>query len=450
MGAVVAFRVRPETLYDDAAITFRYAARLADGLGLTYNDGDRTGGASAPLYTLLLAAIARSGARPDAAAAVLSIPLFGGAVGMATWLACRIGGLVAGATAAVVLISGSVFQTVMLSGMESALAVVLGLGALLATSRGNTTVAAVLVGLAVVNRLDAGGLALAVLVAIGSVQHRVPWREMLVAGGVALPWFLFATWYLGSPIPFSATQKLAGRSGTWDADPTWVVRAVTGRHGAAVLLLAGASALLLAPGLRNRSWRAAAHLATLIWLSLHVAAYSLLDFGAPYPWYVTVAIPLAAVGAGVSLAALTDGAGKDGWMSLRGLVAVLVLGVLAVSLAPGIRSAALAVIEPPPERNARLLDATRAEAGRYVAERAAPDDVVRTCFGWVAYEAIDHRIDEVCPLNTRRAVPEATWLVDSPGPGGAPVDTTGYRRVATFERTGTDGVQLESIVYVRD
>lgn len=44
-------------LYDDAAITLRYAWRIAHGDGFTYNPGDRTDGASAPLYTLVLAFI---------------------------------------------------------------------------------------------------------------------------------------------------------------------------------------------------------------------------------------------------------------------------------------------------------------------------------------------------------------------------------------------------------
>ena len=108
LGLLIALRVRPDTLYDDAAITFRYAARLADGLGFTYNDGDRTGGASAPLYTLVLALGAAIGIRPEVAAAALSVPMFAGAVAVATWLGCRIGGLVAGATTAVVLLTGKI------------------------------------------------------------------------------------------------------------------------------------------------------------------------------------------------------------------------------------------------------------------------------------------------------------------------------------------------------
>lgn len=55
-------------LLDDAYISFRYAARWAAGHGLTWNDGARVEGFSNPLWTLLLAGLARLGLRPDLAA----------------------------------------------------------------------------------------------------------------------------------------------------------------------------------------------------------------------------------------------------------------------------------------------------------------------------------------------------------------------------------------------
>src|SRR5690606_38181026 len=56
VGLAIAVRSRPAVLYDDAAIVLRYASRLADGQGWTYNPGDRTNGSTAPLYTMVLAA----------------------------------------------------------------------------------------------------------------------------------------------------------------------------------------------------------------------------------------------------------------------------------------------------------------------------------------------------------------------------------------------------------
>ncbi len=449
LAALVALRFRPATLYDDAAITFRYASRLADGDGFTFNDGDRTNGASAPLYTLALSAAARLGMRPETAAAAASVPLISAATGMATALAGRIAGAVAATTTALVLLSGEVFQNQMLSGMETALAVTLGTAALLALSTGRTMLAAVLVGLAVLNRLDAAGLAVALLIGLAATRRKVPWREGAVIAAIALPWFVFSTAYFGSPLPHSMTQKLAGRSGTWDLDPTWVLRAITGRHGLVVLLLAAASVLVLRTSLGVDRWPPAAHLAALVWLVVHVAAYSLADLGAPYPWYVTAAIPSAAVAAGVSVGHVVDRAlaedRRPGWVALAAATTL----ALAVSLWPGLRWTAQGLVDPPPERSARLLDATRARAGAYVAARADADDVVRTCFGWVAYRAAAQRIDEVCPLSTRLEVPEPEWVVESPEPGTETVVPDGFEQVARFDTTGPDGVEVHATVLRR-
>ena len=48
VGLVLGIRDIQVVLVDDAAITLRYAARIAGGDGWTYNNGDRTNGASAP------------------------------------------------------------------------------------------------------------------------------------------------------------------------------------------------------------------------------------------------------------------------------------------------------------------------------------------------------------------------------------------------------------------
>ena len=53
----------------------------------------------------------------------------------------------------------------------------------------------------------------------------------------------------------------------------------------------------------------------------------------------------------------------------------------------------------------------RREAGRVVHRLAEPGDIVQTCFGWIAYEAHQQQIDELCPLNTRQPVGPADWTV---------------------------------------
>ncbi|MGB6058595.1 MAG: hypothetical protein WBF71_10055, partial [Microthrixaceae bacterium] len=145
---VVAVRLRPDVLFDDAAITFRYAARIADGSGFTFNDSDRTNGASAPLYTLVLALGAVFGLAPERTAVVLGALSFTTVVVLVGTLADRIAGRIASVVAMGVLITSTVFQNQALSGMESVFACALGLGALVALAARRFTLAGLLLGLA--------------------------------------------------------------------------------------------------------------------------------------------------------------------------------------------------------------------------------------------------------------------------------------------------------------
>jgi hypothetical protein len=67
-----------------------------------------------------------------------------------------------------------------------------------------------------------------------------------------------------------------------------------------------------------------------------------------------------------------------------------------------------------------LFEDARREAGQAVARLAEPGDVVATCFGWIAFEAIDTTIHETCPLNTREYVGEPDWVVVMTFPGQDP------------------------------
>src|SRR5260370_38217980 len=49
----------PYGLFDDAYITFRYAANLARGLGLVFNPSEHVLGTTSPLFTVILAGAGR-------------------------------------------------------------------------------------------------------------------------------------------------------------------------------------------------------------------------------------------------------------------------------------------------------------------------------------------------------------------------------------------------------
>jgi len=96
---VVAVRDVRVVLYDDAAITLRYAWRIAHGGGFTYNPADRTDGASAPLYTLIIAFISFLGGGLIGAAKLICIASFTLTCGLLSYLASRMAGFIAGLVA---------------------------------------------------------------------------------------------------------------------------------------------------------------------------------------------------------------------------------------------------------------------------------------------------------------------------------------------------------------
>ncbi|MGB6057106.1 MAG: hypothetical protein WBF71_02495, partial [Microthrixaceae bacterium] len=325
--------------------------------------------------------------------------------------------------------------------------------------------AVLLLGLALFNRLDALALAVPMVAVAAIVDPRAARRVALVATGTLLPWIIFATVYFGSPIPYSGTQKLEGRAGSSPFDPTWVLRAVTGREGIVVFLVAlGLPTLVVAKRLGTRfhglaelrvwssrilppapAWTDAAVLVAFAWIAIHGAFYSLVDLGAPYPWYTTVIFPVVALGCGVTVALLIRRVrqvdlrvGKALSRERTSAIAagLVVLGLVSVALfsrSEAISFTARSVVGGFENRASRDLDGTRWAAGRYLRAEADKDDVVRTCFGWVAYGAIDHAIDESCPLSTRRPVGKPDWIVESPGPGESLDVPKDFRLAAKFE-----------------
>jgi hypothetical protein len=126
-AGVVGFALQPNVLYDDAAISFRYADRIVAGHGFTYNDHERVLGASNPLWTLLLALLHAGGIDLVLAARGLALVLFIVCILLAMHVAERLSTPLGGILAGVLLVIDPFFREMALSGMESVLAVALGL-----------------------------------------------------------------------------------------------------------------------------------------------------------------------------------------------------------------------------------------------------------------------------------------------------------------------------------
>ncbi|HYB44466.1 MAG TPA: hypothetical protein VEL75_22005 [Candidatus Methylomirabilis sp.] len=195
---------------DDSWIHMHFARNLAEGHGFSYNPGVPVAGSTAPLWTLMLAAIFAmlgqhvfwakvAGITAQLATALLARRLAWAWTGN-RWLALLAGLLTATAGP---LVWGA------LSGMEVALAALLATGALVCHAAGRDTAAALLLGLATLSRPES--LLLAVLVWLAGPM--TPRRTGIFAGLIALcvgPWILFNWATAGTPLPATAAAKIEG------------------------------------------------------------------------------------------------------------------------------------------------------------------------------------------------------------------------------------------------
>jgi len=439
IGAVVAARLAPHTLSDDAAISFRYAARLAAGQGLTYNDHERVLGVSNGLYTLALSALDRFGVTPPVAARAIGVA----AVGLTAVLVLELAGRLsdrhprrAGLAAVAVICISVPFVGLATSGLEAGLAAALGLGAFLALLTGRPGLAGVFAGLALVNKLDAALLVLALSGAAWSGQRRPPVRLLLTAGAVAAPWFVFGAMYYGTLLPQSLAAKLAGEADVagYALDPTWALRLLS----PVVPLLAFAAVA---------AWRQTTAPPTravlgglLSWSGLQIVAASLLPLGGEYGWYLTVAVPPLAVAAGVAIAGLDDDRQPAVLRWATG-------AALALAVFWGTTSTGSQLVRRAPD-SGDLLERDRIAAGRWLATHAEADDVLDTCFGWVAFEAPASPIADPCGLTSDRAPGPVTWRIEAPV--GDDEDCRGGASIAaTFTEAQTADAARPRIVVCR-
>jgi hypothetical protein len=479
-AAVTGHLLRPLELYDDAGISFRYAQRFADGDGLTWNDHERVMGFSNPLYTLVLAIARWLGLPMIGTARALGLLAFVAAVLLVAVLAHRFAGRAAAVGAAAVLIVAEPFRAQVLSGMEVGWSVVFGLGAVLAATSRRQGLAGVLLGLALLNKLDAALLAVPLGLMWWAVHRSWPWRMAGAAAAVLAPWLLVATAWYGSPVPNSVVFKLGDETRPFTR--LWVLRSLAADGNRMLLLAVPAAAGLPVWWRTSDGGRKLAAGALAGWFLLQALALSFIDLGADYPWYLTVLypplailgvaglvrgisslarrsglwddrrpLPTAAQGHLVLLAAALVGAGalvgdrrpppglaaivlvtaaavvtsllwRSGRAGRRVGVALLIVVLAASAIGAG------AVASDGAQRLAHrdeptadeLWEIDRREAGRQIGLLAAPDEAIATCFGWVGYEAIDRVVSDVCGLNQEDDPEEpVAWVVDHGRPNDA-------------------------------
>jgi hypothetical protein len=366
--------------FDDPFITYRFADHLARGLGFTFNPGapDQALITTAPLYALLLGALAAAGLDIPTASYGLSML---GLIATA-WALTAIGkrhGLTGHG-----FLAGLVFVAFPLAwltvGFETPLFMALSTWALFFAESERPAWAGALAGLGLGLRGDGAivlGIVLLRALRFGEAGWRARLRPALVALATASatygPLAIFLTAQFGSPIPTTlqtkSAQAIAGLTGFYAGTrflegALLLVRAYLEQE--AIFLF-----VPLAVGLgtfsvirrsvvaaRAQGWRwpaAVPFLLPIAWAVLHLAGYTLLGV-APYAWYYAPMLP--------------------------GLAALIALGVykwqtLPLILLPLI-SADLSMIEivrggvppPPAEVRSKVLPETKVDiyerAGRWL------------------------------------------------------------------------------------
>lgn len=382
--------VRDDFPLDDAWIHQVYARSLAHGQGFAYNEGRQETGATSPLWAVAcapahwLAAAAGPETLPWGVKA-LGLVLGGVSVALVFGIVARaLGSPWAGALAATIVATEPRFMFSALSGMETALLLVLWLGAVASGQRGRARLATALAGLMPLVRPEAAIVLVVaaagwVVLARGrTLAWRDPWALPLLLGpGVA--WALFCTSVSGHWLPntyYLKAQPFAldlGRLAT-----AWRQVAQFGWTGgiACAVGLAGFAWWLAARRDREAAWLGGL-------LALAPATYALGVVGSReiiangYYWSRWLDPPalVLAVTCGAGLAALAVGAkelasGRIPQLALRTAVAL----ALAVSL-PGVGASWA-------ERRERLATDGRAirkmnvEPALWVAANVPPDAVV--------------------------------------------------------------------------
>ena len=283
--------------YDDPFITFRYARNLAHGEGFVYNPGLHVQSTTTPLFTLILAAISpiwddlpRLAVLLGAASLALG--------GIFLWdLARSWSTPLAGWTGLLLYPTFPLLISTLSS--EVPLYLALCLGAFAFYARQKCTHAAIFSALAMVTRPD--GALVALFLAADYVWRKrrfPPRRAVMFFLLLALPWFLFAWAYFGSPIPATLMAKQGQAampiSQGFAQGLLPLARGYAGRWNFA---LCGLIALV---GLAFVFLHAQRWLLFLAWPALYFLSYALLGVTG-YFWYYAPLVPgfIALIGLGI-------------------------------------------------------------------------------------------------------------------------------------------------------
>ena len=271
----------PWFAFDDAFITYRYAENLRQGIGFVYNPGEAVLGITTPLYGLLLAGLAF---------------LFGDIVVISHWVSTLAWiGLVWGclflfwpssqstavAAALLLAVNPVIYPAI---GMETPLLIALMVWTAWAWQNGRFALTILFAALTLLTRQDSAIWLLLLGLAMWQQTERFPWREGVGTVLLTAPWFGFAWWFYGSPLPNSASAKIGQTDFMPVADLSPFYLSYWQTLTAAYPLW---FALILVTFILLGLWtiaRRPTHWWLAVWTAAYILIYTLLQV-VSFPWY---------------------------------------------------------------------------------------------------------------------------------------------------------------------
>ncbi len=292
MGVLLRLPFLPVT-GDDAYITFRYVRNLVAGHGYVFNPGEYVQGTTTPLYTLYLALIGKSGLDFILIGKLTNIVADTASIVLLFIILLRASNRVVAWAGALLMLSSPYNLQYSASGMETGIYTFLILFAFYLYEQRQWYWMSLAGGVAVLVRPD-GFLALLVIALFWIIDRhdlKSGIKYAFLTGLIMLPWFVFAAWYFGSPIPHSITAKaLTYRSPIpWDWLKTlWYIFAQRGGIGGTLLIaiLLGIGSLVV---LSRQTWRPLR--LYLVWVVVYIATFTLAQSGR-YGWYYAPIMPI--------------------------------------------------------------------------------------------------------------------------------------------------------------
>lgn len=343
--------------YDDAFITYRYAANWAARGELAFNPGEVVLGTSAPGYALALGVLSRAvGLDAPALGTLLAL---GALVGTALILRAALADAAPNLRGSAPLLFGVaalVFRwNQELLGAEAFPVLALAsLATWLALGRRRSGLAGICASGAALLRFDAVLLAVILGLALWIRERRFPVRYAATAT-LGLAMFVSAlSVHFGSALPTTLAAKRAERalvSRSYSAEQArWLLRCLPPSGCLTLLVLAATGTVVAARAAPRSQWRARAAATLAAWVVVHEAAYRVLDV--PFaPWYHVTLVNLLLLAAVLGALALAGQAlhicgrpASTAWsLTVAGLLMLPVLG-------PGARYLVVHWGQPPDPR----------------------------------------------------------------------------------------------------